>query len=231
MLQLKQMANKRSRTKKIIIAVAAIVLVLAGYFYIPAIFGDSVFPLKYQDSIRRWSREYNEDPFLVAAIIMQESGYNPRAQSPVGAMGLMQIMPATARGIASGTGYPNFTTDKLYDPEVSIQFGTWYIHVLKEKYGGNVTAALAAYNAGSGNADKWIRMGLLNSPSDNSYAKRVQDYMAVYHKVYQNQLDLNISDATINQPVIKKADTTTRNIVWGQTLRNLVTVFYGDDKK
>lgn len=221
------MADKRRRTKKIIISLAIIAALVAGYFYLPSILGDSVLPLKYQDSIRRWSKEYNEDPFLVAAIIMQESGYNPRAQSPVGAMGLMQIMPGTAKGIASGTKYPNFTTDKLYDPEVSIQFGTWYIHVLKEKYGGNVTAALAAYNAGSGNADKWIRMGLLDSPSDNSYANRVQNLMAAYHKLYETQLNLTAPIPDTSQPIIKKTDTGTRNVIWGQALKNLVAVFYG----
>ena len=194
------------------------------------ILGDSVFPLQYTEIIKKWSRNYNEDPFLVAAIIMQESGYNPKAQSPVGAMGLMQIMPATAKGIASGVEYPNFTTDKLYDPEVSIQFGTWYIHVLKEKYGGNVTAALAAYNAGSGNADKWIRMGLLNSPNDNSYARRVQDYMGVYHKLYENQLNLNSAAPANTSIVLKKVDSPSRNIVWGKMLKDLVTVFYNTEE-
>ena len=227
MLQLFLMMDKRSRIKKVIISVAILAALFAGYFYLPSFLGDSVLPLKYQDSIRRWSKEYNEDPFLVAAIIMQESGYNPKAQSPVGAMGLMQIMPGTAKGIASGTEYPNYTVDKLYDPEVSIQFGTWYIHVLKEKYDGNVTAALAAYNAGSGNADKWIRMGLLNTPSDNSYAYKVQNLMSAYHNLYEDQLSSDAPLPDINQPIVKKTDTNTRNIIWGQTLKNLVAVFYG----
>jgi len=226
------MADKRSQAKKIIASLAIVAFVVTGYFYLPAIIGDSVFPLQYQDIIKKWCKAYNEDPFLVAAIIMQESGFNPKANSPVGAMGMMQIMPATGRSIASGVEYPNFTTDKLYDPEVSIQFGAWYIHVLKEKYGGNTTAALAAYNAGSGNADKWLRMGLLTKPSDNGYARRVQDYMQVYHKLYQNDLDLNATPSP-SQPalVIKKIDESSRNIVWGQMLRNLVTLVYDVNQK
>lgn len=224
------MANRRKTVKVIIISVVIVAVLAAGYFYLPMILGDSVFPLEYQENIKKWCRQYNEDPFLVAAIAMQESGFNPKATSPVGAMGMMQIMPATGRSIASGVEYPNFTTDKLYDPDVSIQFGTWYIHVLKEKYNGNVTAALAAYNAGSGNADKWLRMGILNSPTGNSYARRVQDYMQVYHKLYQADLDLNATPP-LTQPVIKKIDEPSRNIVWGQMLRNLVSVFYDINQK
>lgn len=225
------MVDKRLRTKKIILSVAIVVILVAGYYCLPMILGDSVFPLQYQENIKKWSKAYNEDPFLVAAIIMQESGFNPRANSPVGAMGLMQVMPPTGRSIAAGVEYPNFTTDKLYDPDTSIQFGTWYIHVLKEKYGGNVTAALAAYNAGSGNADKWLRMGLLTKPSDNGYANRVQDYMQVYHKLYQNDLDLNAAPPAASQPAIKKVDEPSRNIVWGQMLRNLVTLVYDVNQK
>jgi len=225
------MTNRRKTVKVIIISAVIVAVLTAGYFYLPMILGDSVFPLQYQDTIKKWCRQYNEDPFLVAAIIMQESGFNPKATSPVGAMGMMQVMPATSRSIASGVEYQNFTTDKLYDPNVSIQFGTWYIHVLKEKYNGNVTAALAAYNAGSGNADKWLRMGILNDPSGNGYARRVQDYMQVYRKLYQNELDLNAPPPVAPPPVMKKVDEPSRNIVWGQMLRNLVTVFYDINQK
>ncbi len=225
------MADTRSRTKKIILTLTIIAVLLAGYFYLPMILGDAVFPLQYQDTIKKWSREYNEDPFLVAAIIMQESGYNPKANSPVGAMGLMQIMPGTGKGIASGVGYPNYSSDKLYDPDVSIQFGTWYIHVMKEKYGGNVTAALAAYNAGSGNADKWVRMGLLNSPNDNRYAKNVQEYMEVYHKLYQRELELGGQPLPADPIALKKQEEPSRNVVWGRMLKDLVKVFYDVDQQ
>lgn len=230
------MNNKRSRVKKVIISVAVIAAMLAGYFYLPSILGDSVFPLKYADSIKRWSKEYNEDPFLVASILMLESGFNPQAVSPVGALGIAQIMPPTGRTIASGVGKTNFVTSDLYNPEIGIQFCTWHIHVLKEKYGGNEIAALAAYNAGSGNADKWIRMGLLTNPNDNSYAKKVLGYKDVYHKLYQSQLDINGSigsaGSEASKPIVMVSDTPTRNIVWGQALKNLVSVFYStDDKK
>jgi len=228
MLLLFVMGNKRSKVKKLIISVAVIAALVAAYFYLPSILGDSTFPLKYPESIKKWSKEYNEDPFLVAGILMLESGFNPQAQSPVGALGMAQIMPATGKTIAKGVGKTDFTTADLYDPEIAIQFCTWHIHVLKEKYGGNEVAALAAYNAGGGNADKWLRMGLLQDPSTNSYAKKVLDFKAVYHKLYQDKLELT-SGAVVedNKPVVKITDSTSRNIVWGQALKNLISVFYG----
>ena len=231
------MGNKRKRAKKVILSITILIAMLAGYFLLPSVLGDSVFPLKYADSIKRWSSEYHEDPFLVAGILMLESGFNPQAVSPVGALGIAQIMPTTGRTIASGVGMANFKTSDLYNPEVGIQFATWHIHVLKEKYGGNEVAALAAYNAGSGNADKWLRMGLLTDPSSNSYAKKVLDFKAVYHKLYQSQLDLSggvgsaPSSADQNKPIVKVNDNPSRNVVWGQALKNLVSVFYSTDNK
>ena len=166
------MADKRSRTKKIIISLAIIVALVAGYFYLPMIFGDSVFPLKYPDTIKKWSKEYNEDPFLVAGILMLESGFNPQAQSPVGALGMAQIMPSTGRSIAQGVGKTDFTTNDLYNPEIAIQFATWHIHVLKEEYGGNEVAALAAYNAGPDAVEK--HGGIPPYPETRDYIKRIQ---------------------------------------------------------
>ena len=229
------MIKIRSAIKTIIVSVVIVGVVVAGYFYLPQIIGDSVFPLKYQDVIKKYCQMYNEDPFLVAGIIMQESGFNPQATSPVGAMGIMQIMPATGRSIATGVEYPNFTTDKLYDPEVSIQFGTWHIHVLKEKYGGNVTAALVAYNAGTGNADKWLRMGLIsNVPSGqpNRYTRNVQEYMQVYHKLYQKELELTGAYSPAAEAIpLKKQEEPSRNVVWGRLLKELIKIVYNPDEE
>jgi len=227
------MKKVRLTVKKIIISLVIIALIVAGYFYLPIILGDDIFPLEYKETIKKYCTMYNEDPFLVAGIIMQESGFNPGATSYAGAMGIMQIMPATGRSIASGIGYPNFTTDKLYDPEVAIQFGTWHIHVLKEKYGGSVPAALAAYNAGTGNADKWIRMGILNDlpyGQTRSYVINVQEYMQVYHKLYQNELELTGASSVSAEPIpLKKEEEPSRNVVWGRMLKELVKVFYDID--
>jgi len=229
------MTNKRRAVKVIVIISVIVGILVAGYFYLPQIIGDSVFPLKYQDTIKKYCQMYNEDPFLVAGIIMQESGFNPQAISPVGAMGIMQIMPATGRSIASGVDHPNFTPNDLYNPEIAIQFGTWHIHVLKEKYGGNEAAALAAYNAGTGNADKWLRAGLLNNipgGQTNRYVRNVQDYTQVYHKLYQNELQLTGSSSPVAEPIpLKKQEEPSRNVVWGRLLKELVKIVYNSDQE
>ncbi len=210
-----------------IISIAVLVALVAGYFYLPSILGDSVLPLKYPDLIKKWSKAYNEDPYRIAALLETESGFNPLAQSPVGALGIGQVMPPTGRTIAQGVGMTDFTTSKLFDPDIGIQFATWQVHVLMQKYNGNEVAALAAYNAGTGNADKWLRSGLLQSQSSNSYANRVMNYEAAYHKLYQSQLDLSAPVVAPTPIVMTVTNTQTRNVIWGQALKNLVSVFYG----
>ncbi|MDD3086380.1 MAG: lytic transglycosylase domain-containing protein [Patescibacteria group bacterium] len=223
------MIKIRSAIKTLIVSFVLVVVVVAGYFYLPGVLGDSVFPLEYEDTIKKWCKEYNEDPFLVAGIIMQESGFNPQAKSYAGAMGIMQIMPTTGMSIAKGVGITNFSTDMLYNPEIAIQMGTWHIHVLKEKYGGSVPAALAAYNAGTGNADKWIRMGILNDlpyGETRKYVANVQEYMQVYHKLYQDRLELTDEPVGEPMPIVKKQEEPSTAVVWGRMLKELVNVFY-----
>jgi soluble lytic murein transglycosylase len=223
------MIKIRSAIKTLIISLILVVVVVAGYLYIPCYLSDSVFPLHYEDTIKKWCKEYNEDPFLVAAIIMQESGFKPRAKSYAGAMGIMQIMPTTGMSIAKGIGIPNYTTDMLYNPEIAIQMGTWHIHVLKEKYNGDIPAALAAYNAGTGNADKWIRMGILNDlpyGETRKYVANVQEYMRVYHKLYRDRLELIGEPVADPMPIVKKQEDPPTSVVWGRMLKELVSVFY-----
>ncbi|WP_440119758.1 phage tail tape measure protein [Paenibacillus sp. QZ-Y1] len=122
---------------------------------------------KYDDIINKYASENGVDPRLVAAIIQTESTFNPNAKSGAGAMGLMQLMPKTAKGL----GVKN-----AYDPEQNIAGGTKHIADLLKKYNGNVEYALAAYNAGSGNVNKWIKKGQMgNIPfsETKAYAPKV----------------------------------------------------------
>ncbi|MCX6812027.1 MAG: lytic transglycosylase domain-containing protein [Candidatus Berkelbacteria bacterium] len=228
------MQKVRSKVKTIIISSVAVLLVAGGYFWLPSILGDSVFPLKYQDTIKRWCVAYEptdqECPFQEAGILMMESGFNPTAVSPVGALGIAQIMPATGRTIAYGVGYLDFTSNKLFDPEIGIQFSVWQLHVLKQKYGGSFPAALAAYNAGTGSADRLIRAGILGQAGSGgtaSYIRNITDYVAVYHKLYQNDLQITGGVASVSTTPIVVKQAQTSNIVWGQMLKNLVKVFTG----
>jgi soluble lytic murein transglycosylase len=110
------------------------------------------YPRKYRDEIYKFSQEQNVDPLLVMALIRQESAFNVRATSRVGARGLMQIMPKTARTLDR-----KMKKSDLYVPEKNIELGTRYFSNLLKRYDNNVVHALAAYNAGFGNVDRWIQ--------------------------------------------------------------------------
>ncbi|HJU03703.1 MAG TPA: transglycosylase SLT domain-containing protein [Nitrospiraceae bacterium] len=95
------------------------------------------------------------DPFLAAAIIREESHYDARALSRVGAIGLMQVMPTTAQAVAKKLGLPQVTRDDLFDQEINIRFGVRYLEQLLQQYGGNVIYTVAAYNAGPPAVSAW----------------------------------------------------------------------------
>ena len=111
------------------------------------------YPLHYAAIVRERARAERIDPALLAAVIYQESKFRPSARSKSGAIGLMQITPATAKGIALRTGGTAFTISDLTDPAINIRYGTWYLHDLVAKY-RSLRLALAAYNAGQGNVDR-----------------------------------------------------------------------------
>ncbi|MEW6447915.1 MAG: lytic transglycosylase domain-containing protein [Bacillota bacterium] len=116
--------------------------------------GRYYYPLKYQETIFRYASANGLDPFLTAAIIKIESNYRPGAVSPRGAVGLMQLMPKTARWIAEQRGEP-FDPSLLSDPETNISYGTWYLAFLNREF-NDIVVALAAYNAGRGNVKIWL---------------------------------------------------------------------------
>jgi soluble lytic murein transglycosylase len=104
------------------------------------------------------------EPALVLSVMRQESEFYPRARSPVGALGLMQLMPATARHTAKGMGLP-FNRDRLTeDPDYNVRLGQAYLNELLGRFGGSYILALAAYNAGPSRAESWIK--LFGDPRD-----------------------------------------------------------------
>ena len=115
-----------------------------------------VYPFPYRQQVARSSHERDLDPFLVAGLIRQESMFRPDARSPAGAVGLMQLMPATARQVAQQQGMgSSLPPSRLEDPSVNLRLGTHFLRQMLNQFDGSVTDALAAYNAGPGNASRW----------------------------------------------------------------------------
>jgi Soluble lytic murein transglycosylase and related regulatory proteins (some contain LysM/invasin domains) len=111
---------------------------------------------KYEELISTHSDRAGVDRLLVKAVMKRESNMNPGAVSSKGAVGLMQIMPKTAQEIAGQIGMPDYKEEMLKEPELNIMFGVFYLGKLLSYYNSNLLLALAAYNAGIGNVDKWI---------------------------------------------------------------------------
>jgi peptidoglycan lytic transglycosylase len=146
------------------------------------------YPLHYKQIVRGHAHNYDLDPALLAAVIYQESKFKADAESKSGAIGLMQLLPDTAKGIAIHTGGSAFRVDDLYDPELNVRYGAWYLRHLLRKYDDERTA-LAAYNAGQDNVDRWRRSGLgIQFPETRAYVNRVEDLKKIYRDAYGDEL-------------------------------------------
>jgi len=143
-----------------------LLLLLTIYFLHPMVL-NKLFPIHYQEEILKYSRKYNIDPYLIAAIIKVESNYNPYAHSFKDAMGLMQIIPSTGFWGAKELEIEDFYLEELYVVERNIEIGTWYLKKLHQQFRGDVRLVLAAYNGGSGNVTKWL--------SDERYSSNGRD--------------------------------------------------------
>lgn len=116
-----------------------------------------VYMWDYQQDIVTYSEKNKIDPFLVAAIIKNESNFNHKAVSQVGAIGLMQIMPETGEWIAKQMGLPNYTNESLYETEMNIRMGCWYVGELDAEFKHNLALIMIAYNAGRGQTKAWMQ--------------------------------------------------------------------------
>ena len=123
-------------------------------------------------------------------MIEQESKFRADAKSSAGAIGLMQLLPATAEGIAIHTGGSKFVVSDLYNPEINVRYGAWYLHHLMQKYGDERTA-LAAYNAGQQNVDGWRAQGEgIQFAETRSYVDKVERLKGIYRRAYRSELGL-----------------------------------------
>lgn len=153
-----------------------------------------IFPVDYWDLIRHYARQRNLDPYLMAALIAQESTFQADVRSRANAWGLMQILPSTGRQIARAIGIRGFTTARLKDPDVNIRIGMKFFQDLLARFDGDVVAALASYNAGDSRVVRWRaeRPGLepdefiddIPFPETQNYVKRILGTADDYRRLY-----------------------------------------------
>jgi soluble lytic murein transglycosylase len=176
-----------------LIWLVAIVAAAAGIFaYLqhsqPTWYARIWYPLRYEEIVRGHARNYDLDPALLAAVIEQESKFRSDAKSSAGAIGLMQLQPATAKGIAIRTGGSKFVVEDLYNPEINVRYGAWYLRHLMTKY-GDERLALAAYNAGQRNVDEWrAEGGGIQFAETRAYVDKVEHLKGIYRRAYAKEL-------------------------------------------
>jgi soluble lytic murein transglycosylase len=175
-----------------LVVVVALVAV-AGVWVIrtePDVYLRARYPLRYDSIIRSHALTYDLDPTLLAAVVYTESRFKSSARSSAGAVGLMQLLPDTAKGIAVRTGGGGFVVSDLLDPEINVRYGSWYLRSLLRKY-GDVPTALAAYHAGQGNVDRWRAAGVgIQFPETRSYVAAVLAAQKRYARAYPDELEV-----------------------------------------
>ena len=188
----------QTRRRRWIAGVVA-ALVLAGIaVWQLGVFDDTIrevtLPLRHEDIIRQQAADKDVDAELIAAVIYAESRFVDQT-SHADARGLMQVTPDTANGIEQRSGGTTFDPETdLSDPQINIQYGTYYLDEMLVRYGGNEVAALAAYNAGPGNADAWggseLEVENIQFAETREYVEQVLTKRDEYRKNYAKELGL-----------------------------------------
>ena len=188
---------------KLVCALLALILLaalLCGYFFYgrPALLR-SKYKLAYEPEILASAEEFDLDPYLVCGVIFTESAFRPEARSNVGALGLMQLMPATGLEEAELLEIEGVTEDRLTEPALNIRLGCNYLRKLLDEFGTD-SVALAAYNAGPGRVRQWLKeygkkedgsILYIPYPETNKYVGRVQSAKGVYERLYPDLAQRN----------------------------------------
>jgi soluble lytic murein transglycosylase len=179
------------------VGIVALAIALAMPLFKRAVNDIGGLPLSYSDVIRQQAAEKHVDPALIAAVIYAETKFDPRPSS-AGAEGLMQILPRTAEFLARRSGATTFTVGDLGTPEVNIAYGTYYIRYLLDEYRGSTMLAVAAYNAGETNVNRWLAAAhdagrSLSIPDipfsqTRAYVGKVLSAQRAYRRTYASQL-------------------------------------------
>lgn len=143
----------------------------------------TIYPIHYRDLVEKYAQVYDIDPYLVVAIMRNESKFDPNALSRKDAKGLMQVAPITGKWASEKLEIKNYTEDRLFEPELNIQMGVWYLGVLKKEFGDNIPVIIAGYNAGNGNVKKW-----LEDPTLSRDGKTLNEIPFNETKIYQKKV-------------------------------------------
>lgn len=175
------------------IVVCLIFIFILGFSYISI-----KYPIGYKSIIVKESNEYDMDPYLIASIINVESSYDSNAISKKEARGLMQISPQTGKWASEVLNLEGYKEENLFKAEVNIKIGSWYLNKLFKEFNGDLDLILMAYNAGSGNVNKWLKdlehskdgVSIDNVPfkETENYVKRINKNYKIYSVVYGRYL-------------------------------------------
>lgn len=170
-----------------------------GYFgldiaQLPRPVWEALFPRPWWNDVKRHAAENQLDPYLVAALIRQESEFNPAAVSRADAIGLMQLLPVTGKRMAHELKVRKYSVGMLVEPGINVQLGTRYFRQLLQKFDGNIEAALAAYNAGADRVEEWRSSGNFREPAEfvesipftetREYVQAILRNAGIYHRLY-----------------------------------------------
>ncbi len=201
------MARRRRRRRRLLLVVIPLVVIVAivavvaglltGRLVVPAVSG-KVYPMRYEKEIAAVAKTYNVDPYLLAAVARTESGFDPEAKSHAGAVGLMQLLPSTAKWVTGLSGWKGPDNPALTNPQDSLELGACYLAYLQRTF-DNPIAALAAYNAGQNAVRGWVeKAGGSDSfgpedipyPETREFVRRVQRYQSLFQRAHPDAFSL-----------------------------------------
>lgn len=192
------------RINRLLKGIAILLIVFFIVVFATNLYYKVSYPLYYKKLINLYAKKYNIDPYLIAAIINVESNFNKNALSPKDARGLMQIAPTTGEWAAETLDINGFNLELLFEPEINIRIGTWYLDLLTKEFGNNIQLILAAYNGGSGNVSKWLKneeysedgkyLKKIPFQETEQYIERVLKNYQIYKTLYKGEFNGNAGD-------------------------------------
>lgn len=184
------MRRKITRALKTIALLIAIGVILL----VPRIWGDVAYPVKYEAEITAAANEFSIDKSLLFALVLSESRFRVDVVSHAGAVGLTQVMPATAAGVAKKLGMTGFKSGDLFDPAINARIGAAYLRSLLDMYDQNVELALMGYNGGPGAANRYLANGTLPRET-NRYYQIVIEREKKYAEIFAEQEQIAQAEA------------------------------------